>query len=136
MEIQYCKCGSPMSAYEVEKFKQCGGCHEKDIADKRAFFLESERLKKLEEERHKKEQEQIRIDRFNAKLKELEGKVISSAVVTEWKDAMGIEPKQVLIECEDGTKVFFTQEECSNGCRGSYDYYQYLEVDMAGEIIN
>ncbi len=137
MEIKYCKCGSPMSAYEVERFGRCGGCQENIRNEELLAEIkedeerkEQERLKKLKEEEEKMARLQAQKDYFNEKLKSLEGKVITSAVVTEWTDAMGIQPKEIQVTFDDGTSAYFTQEEVSDGCMGHYDYYQYLGISI------
>ncbi|MCR6108579.1 hypothetical protein HXA34_20025 [Salipaludibacillus agaradhaerens] len=46
MTINRCKCGKPMSFFEIENYKQCGGCHLKEYKEKRVKEIEKHKRKK------------------------------------------------------------------------------------------
>lgn len=132
-QVMYCSCQSPMSNYESERYGKCTGCWNEEQSIK-AKTLEDQRQREREEkERLEKEGKERRIqeqrNRFVSQLKALEGKTVKSVEVVEWTNIVKDEAlESVHIEFTDGSNATFSKEEFADGCRGCYDYYQYLDV--------
>lgn len=132
MQNVTCVCGSPMSFFETEQYRKCGGCHQEEENQKAE--QKSAQAKRQEEERilQEKLKKEAKIANQKAiheeRLQKIVGKTIERVAIKEWTDAGGVEPQLVELLFTDGTRIEFSQEEFADGCRGSYDYYPYLEV--------
>lgn len=133
-EVKYCACQSPMSNYESERYGKCTGCWNEEQSKKATALADQREIEKVEKERLEKEAKERKIqeqrNRFIAQLKALEGKTVESVDVVQWTKIDKDEAlESVRIQFTDGSNATFSKEEFADGCRGSYDYYRYLEVD-------